>query len=106
MRHVRATELNSWLAADAGSVGLLDIREPWEQEICRIHGSNLIPLAQLPARIGELEPGRPIVVICHHGVRSLRAAAFLESCGFDDVVNLSGGIDAWANTVDRAMAMY
>jgi rhodanese-related sulfurtransferase len=46
------------------------------------------------------------VVICHHGVRSLRAAAYLEHCGFGDVVNLSGGIDAWARTVDPAMAVY
>jgi rhodanese-related sulfurtransferase len=106
MRHVRATELNSWLAANAGSVGLLDVRESWEHEICRIEGSHLIPLAQLPARIGELEPARPTVVICHHGVRSLRAAAFLESRGFGDVVNLSGGIDAWATTVDQTMAVY
>lgn len=106
MRHLLAPDLDSWLAAAAGPVSLLDVREPWEFEICRIKGSQLIPMSQLPARLGELDPGRTTVVICHHGVRSLRAAAYLEHCGFADVVNLSGGIDAWARTVDPAMAVY
>ena len=106
MRHLQAAELNAWLGAEHGPVALLDVREPWEFEKCRIEGSRLIPLSQLPARLGELDPGRTTVVICHHGVRSLRAAAYLEHCGFPDVVNLSGGIDAWARTVDPAMAVY
>lgn len=106
MRHFAAAELQSWLATGNGPVELLDVREPWEYSVCRIEGSRLIPLSQLPARLGELDPGRATVVICHHGVRSLRAAAYLEHCGFGDVVNLSGGIDAWARTVDRNMAVY
>jgi rhodanese-related sulfurtransferase len=106
MRHMGAPELKAWLASDPGPVALLDVREPWEFEVCRIDGSRLIPLSQLPSRQGELDPGRPTVVICHHGVRSLRAAAYLEHCGFGDVVNLSGGIDAWARTVDSGMSVY
>jgi len=106
MRHMGAAELQSWLEADGGSAVLLDVREPWEYDVCRIEGSRLVPLAQLPSRVGELDRARPVVVICHHGVRSLRAAAYLEHCGFADVVNLSGGIDAWARTVDRGMAVY
>ena len=106
MRHMGAVELKSWLAADRGPVALIDVREPWEFDVCRIEGSRLIPLSQLPGRIAELDPVRPTVVICHHGVRSLRAAAYLEHCGFGDVVNLSGGIDAWARTVDSGMAVY
>ena len=98
--------MQSWLAAGNGPVALLDVREAWEFEVCRIEGSRLIPLSQLPARLGELDPDRPTVVICHHGVRSLRAAAYLEHCGFGDVVNLNGGIDAWARTVDQGMAVY
>jgi len=105
MRHLGAAELHSWLAG-RGNVALLDVREPWEFDTCRIEGSRLIPLSQLPARLGELDPDRTTVVICHHGVRSLRAASYLEHCGFGDVVNLTGGIDAWARTVDRAMAVY
>lgn len=106
MRHMHAPEVRTWLANESGPVALLDVREPWEFEVCRIEGSRLIPLSQLPARLNELDPARPTVVICHHGVRSLRAGAFLEHCGFEDVVNLSGGIDAWAKTVDPGMAVY
>ena len=106
MRHFQAVELKGWLASQPGPVTLLDVREPWEYERCRIDGSRLIPLAQLPARLGELDPALPTVVICHHGVRSLRAAAYLEHCGFADVVNLSGGIDAWAKTVDPGVPVY
>jgi rhodanese-related sulfurtransferase len=101
-----APELRSWLATDRGPVELLDVREPWEFDVCRIEGSRLIPLGQLPMRLGDLDRGRTTVVICHHGVRSLRAAAYLEHCGFGDVVNLSGGIDAWARTVEPGMAVY
>jgi rhodanese-related sulfurtransferase len=106
MRHMHPPELKAWLAGEKGPVNLVDVREPWEFEVCRIEGARLIPLGQLPARLGELDASRPTVMICHHGVRSLRAAAFLEHCGFGDVVNLSGGIDAWAKTVDPAMAVY
>ena len=106
MRHMAAQQLQSWLASEARPVELLDVREPWEFNVCQLEGSRLIPLSQLPARLGELDPARATVVICHHGVRSLRAAAYLEHCGFGDVVNLSGGIDAWARTVDRDMAVY
>ena len=106
MRHMAAQQLHSWLASDGRPVELLDVREPWEFNVCRLEGSRLIPLSQLPTRLGELDPDRTTVVICHHGVRSLRAAAYLESFGFGDVVNLSGGIDAWARTVARDMAVY
>ncbi|MBL0142229.1 MAG: sulfurtransferase [Betaproteobacteria bacterium] len=106
MRHMGAPELQSWLTSAPGPVALLDVREPWEFDVCRIAGSRLIPLSQLPSRLAELDPERPTVVICHHGVRSLRAAAYLEHCGFGDVVNLSGGIDAWARAVDRGMSVY
>ncbi len=106
MRHLDAAGLSRWLATAPGEVTLLDVREPWELQVCRLEGSTHIPLAQLPARLGELDPARATVVVCHHGVRSLRAAAYLEHCGFADVVNLSGGIDGWARSVDPAMAVY
>ena len=98
--------MRSWLSKNDGPIELLDVREPWEFEVCRISGSRLIPLGQLAGRLDELQRTRPTVVICHHGVRSLRAAAFLEHCGFGDVINLSGGVDAWARTVDSSMALY
>jgi rhodanese-related sulfurtransferase len=85
---------------------LLDVREPWEHAICRIEGSALLPMRQIPAAIGTLEPDRPTVVICHHGIRSLQVARFLDQQGFQRVINLSGGIAAWANDVDREMPTY
>lgn len=106
MRQVDAPQLREWLASRAQPVTLLDVREPWEFALCRMEGSLHIPLAQLPARMGELDPARPTVVICHHGVRSLHAGTFLERQGFGDVVNLRGGIDGWARLVDDAMALY
>ncbi len=67
-------------------------------------GTREVPIS--PSRLAELDPARPTVVICHHGVRSLHAGAFLERQGFEDVVNLHGGIDGWARSVDPAMAVY
>lgn len=85
---------------------LLDVREPFEFEMARIEGSNLIPLGDLPGRIGELDPEKEIFVICHSGVRSGRAAEFLRSAGFSKVANVTGGIDAWSEKVDPDVPRY
>lgn len=85
---------------------LLDVREEWEFRQCHIEGSVHIPLAQMPLRLAELDPARETVLICHHGVRSRRGALYLESLGFHHLVNLDGGIDAWARIVDPAMPRY
>ena len=85
---------------------LLDVREPWEFEKCRIEGARLVPLRELPARFAELDAAAQTVVICHHGGRSMQAALFLELQGFGDVHNLAGGVDAWARSVDPAMPVY
>jgi len=106
MRQLAAPEVKAWLAAESRPVQLVDVREPWEIALCRIEGAAHIPLGELARRLPELDPDRPTVVICHHGVRSLHAGVFLERNGFADVVNLSGGIDGWARTVDPAMAVY
>jgi rhodanese-related sulfurtransferase len=106
MRQLAAPALKAWLMQQPPPVTLLDVREPWEYALCRLDGSLHIPLGQLGARVDELDPDRPTVVICHHGVRSLHAGAFLERQGFADVVNLQGGIDGWARAVDPAMAVY
>ena len=107
MTQITPQRLQQWLADGARKPPLLlDVREPWEQRTCQIAGSMLAPMNTIPARVHELDRDAETVVICHHGVRSLRAAAYLEHCGFTDVVNLSGGIDAWARTVDPAMALY
>jgi rhodanese-related sulfurtransferase len=83
---------------------LLDVREPGEAAIARLAGSTLIPLRELRARIGELDPDAETVVYCHHGIRSAHAIAHLEPLGLRRLLNLSGGIDRWAREVDRAMA--
>lgn len=85
---------------------LLDVREQWEFDIVHLPGSVLIPLSQLPQRLGSLDAGRPVVVICHHGVRSRAAAKLLEQSGFAKVINLKGGIDAWAREINPDMAVY
>jgi len=85
---------------------LLDVREPWEVQICQIPGSLTMPMGSVPARFAELERDRETVVICHHGGRSWQVAMFLERQGFSSVANLSGGVAGWANEVDRNMPQY
>jgi sulfur-carrier protein adenylyltransferase/sulfurtransferase len=87
-------------------VFILDVRNPEEFQICRIPGSKLIPLPELPQRFRELDPGSEIIVHCKSGMRSLKAQAFLRQQGFQNVVNLKGGILAWADRIDRTMPRY
>ena len=85
---------------------LVDVREPWEFDLCRIEGSLLVPLGQLPHRVDELPRDRPLVMVCHTGRRSQNAAMFLAQSGFSDVRNLAGGVEAWAVEVDPSMRRY
>ncbi len=107
MKSVSASELSAWLAdKDRPPPVLLDVREPWETQICRIEGSELMPMQTLPGRLSELDPDRPVVCICHLGGRSMQVAMFLTRQGFTDAYNLTGGVDAWARQVDTAMPTY
>jgi rhodanese-related sulfurtransferase len=103
---ISPVELKEKLHAESGNLLLLDVREPFEFEICRIRDSLNVPLGQISRRGGELDEDREIVVICHHGMRSLQAALWLEQNGFSNVFNLSGGIEAWANDVEPDMPRY
>jgi rhodanese-related sulfurtransferase len=85
---------------------LVDVREPWEFDLCRIDGSLLIPLGELPRRVTELPSGRTLVMVCHTGRRSQHAAMLLAEAGFADVHNLQGGVEAWALEIDPAMKRY
>ena len=87
---------------------ILDVREPWEVDLVALPGSVNIPMGQIPGRAAlELDPEARIVVLCHHGIRSQHVADFLSSQrDFDDVHNLSGGIDAWSLTVDPRARRY
>ena len=85
---------------------LVDVREPWEYDLCHIDPSMLIPLGQVANRMGELPRDRPLVMVCHTGRRSQHAALLLAASGFADVQNLRGGVEAWALEVDPAMKRY
>jgi rhodanese-related sulfurtransferase len=99
--------LAAWRAdAARPAPALIDVRERWEFDHCRIEGSQLVPLGQLVARLGELPRDRPLVIVCHHGNRSGVATDFLRRRGFDDVWNLAGGVEAWASDVDPSMPRY
>jgi rhodanese-related sulfurtransferase len=92
---------------DSGeTLTVLDVREPEEIAIARFDGALEIPMQDIPARVGELDPAAEIVVVCHHGVRSAHVAMFLVDQGFSRVLNLTGGIDAWALEVDRSVPRY
>jgi rhodanese-related sulfurtransferase len=107
MQMITAPELAAWLADDTRvKPVLLDVRENWEFDTCHIDGSVLIPMNTIPGRIDDLDEDADIVCICHHGARSLNVAAFLERNGFGKMVNLTGGIHAWALQVDGTMAKY
>jgi adenylyltransferase/sulfurtransferase len=84
---------------------ILDVREPHEYQICNLNG-HLIPLNDLPKRVGELDSSREIVAHCKMGGRSAKAVAFLQQSGFKKVSNLTGGISAWAERVDPKMPKY
>ena len=107
MKQIAPAELAAWLAdASRPAPLMLDVREPWEWDTARIAGATLIPMREVPARIGELDRSREVVAICHHGGRSQQVATFLEKNGFSKVHNLAGGVDAWSRTVDPTVPVY
>ena len=85
---------------------LLDVREPWEFSICKIEGSVNINMSEPEKLINELNANDEIIAICHHGMRSFQVCNYLENNGFNKVLNLDGGIDSWAKTIDTDMAQY
>ena len=89
-------------------VYLLDVRHDWEHQLARLPGDALIPLHDLQERLDEVQPARGDLVVCycHHGVRSLSAAAFLRQAGFPDAVSLTGGIDLWSQLIDPSVPRY
>lgn len=87
------------------SLQVLDVREPWEIAIVRLPGSLNIPLQQIPGRLKEIQSTN-VVALCKSGGRSRRAAEFLQSAGFQQVANLTGGIDAWIADIDPTLPSY
>lgn len=105
MQQILSTQL--WQRLQAGEKPfLLDVREPYEFEICHIEGSVNMPMGQVFVSFNELNPDVDTIVICHHGIRSAQIANFLLGHGFKSVTNLQGGIANWASEVDPAMPRY
>lgn len=103
---VSVSEARHRLEQDPAGVMLLDVREPWETQICQLTGSELIPMRQIPARSTELPKDRHILVLCHHGARSQTVSDYLRAQGFERVSNIAGGIDAWSRELDPTVAQY
>ncbi|HLJ42109.1 MAG TPA: rhodanese-like domain-containing protein [Candidatus Acidoferrales bacterium] len=84
----------------------VDVREPWEHQLCYIEGSKLIPLGQIPASLAEFESADSTVLFCHSGRRSLDAAAWLRSQGVSSARSMAGGIDRWSQEIDPRVPRY
>ena len=88
-------------------VVVVDVREPWEIEIASLANAKQIPMGDIPARFNqELDPEKHVVVICHHGVRSMNVTAWLRQQGFEQVQSLRGGIDRWSRQIDPTIPVY
>ena len=85
---------------------LIDVREPWEFDICQLDNSELLPMAQIPTSLELFHESPEYVIICHHGIRSLQVINFLTHHGIHNTINLDGGVDAWAREVDISMPVY
>lgn len=106
MKRFSAKELRKYLLECDSPPLLLDVREPWEFDCCNIAGSQLIPMREVPARAEELDLEQEIVLICHHGIRSRQVGNYLEMQGFNHLINLEGGVEAWAQDVEATMKRY
>jgi rhodanese-related sulfurtransferase len=85
---------------------LIDVREPWEYEICRIEGAQLIPMRAIPANLQQLDVDQQVICYCHHGQRSLDVAAWLRAQGVEQALSLKGGIDRWSVEIDPSLPRY
>lgn len=107
---VRPSDLVPWIQSHGADAIVLDCREHVELQMAAVkpQGFELvhIPMNEIPGRLGQLDPGRAVAVLCHHGNRSQRVAMFLQANGFDTVANIAGGIDAWARELDPSVPRY
>lgn len=102
---ISTTELKKRL--DAGEkLLLIDVREPWEYQTCRIEGARLIPMRTVPASLQSLDVEEPVICYCHHGMRSLDVAVWLQKQGVESARSLAGGIDKWSAEIDPKVPRY
>ncbi len=106
MREFSALQLKAYLEECEDQPLLLDVRQVWEFDVCKIENSVLLPMSQITAEAKTLDFERETVVICHHGIRSRSVGRYLEQIGFKNIINLSGGVAQWAKTVDNQMPTY
>ena len=104
MQRMQAPELADYLV-NAKPL-LVDVREPWELEIFQMADSINIPMSTIQNHLEQIRDADECVIICHHGVRSMNVIQYLMQQGIDHLINLDGGVDAWAQTIDRDMALY
>jgi len=105
LREISVEELARWRDEDRAFT-LLDVREPDEVRTASIEGAHWIPMREIPQRVHELPKDVPVAVLCHHGGRSESVARFLAMQGFSQVVNVDGGIDAYASRIDNNIPRY
>jgi len=105
IEEIGPAELKARLERGDG-VMIVDVREGEEVAIARFPGARHIPMGDIPSRLAELDPDRETVIVCHHGIRSAQVAMYLARMGFERVLNLSGGIDAWSVEADPSTPRY
>lgn len=108
---IRPDQLAQWAQQHGSAQALvLDVREPWELQTASVRPNGFellaIPMGEVPQRLAEIDPERPIACLCHHGARSQRVASFLMQQGYSKLANISGGIDAWSASVDGSVPRY
>lgn len=106
MRSLAPLELHARLGEGGPPMVMLDVREPWEFEICHLDSARNVPMDGVESALSGLDRHAEIVVMCHYGIRSRDIALRLEGAGFARVINLEGGLDAWAREVDPEMPTY
>ena len=102
---ISAAEVKSRLESGV-PFNFVDVREPEEFAIARIEGARLIPMRSVPAALAELDDDRPVIIFCHHGVRSLHVANWLREHGIEQVWSMAGGIDVWSLQIDPSVPRY
>jgi rhodanese-related sulfurtransferase len=107
---IQPSDFKTWLATQSAAATLIDVREGWELTTASVTADGFklahIPMNDTPARLAELDKDAPIACLCHHGARSQRVAQYLVQNGFTNVVNIAGGIAAWASQVDASIPQY
>lgn len=106
VQQLTVKQLHDWLNRAGTQPVVLDVREPWELQVCALPNCTHLPMGQIPARLADLDREAELVVVCHHGIRSQQLANYLDRHGFSRIYNLRGGVDAWAREIDPGMATY